>query len=434
MFERSDPLTIYMHIAQRAALLKIFSESQVGRTALRKARPAQTATGVPEWVLREEPVHKYFTTDGYWPVQEDTRLGGYLVRRKLGWGPNSTVWLALYRHGSSLTALKVMTGAATKHLAGLPDALRRMRIQSPTHPGHAHVARVLDHFYHPSFNKNHMCVAMEPLSEDLQTFSARWPGPGGLPSGLARRVVRQVVQALDFLHTECRVVHAAIAPEHIMLASVPPADIRPAIAIADRAPTWRTTVPPDGVRLALTPSLPLPVALPSGGATSLDAWRHVSVKLLPDLYSLARTRKSRARAAAALRLPHLCAPEVCLGASGGTPADVWSIGCLAFELAMGHPLLSRDIASEHVPRALAAHFGELPHPLGKRGKYRQPYLNDNGSMKGSKVEPISVAEVVGRAPPADAGLLIDFLNHVFILDPSQRPSARELLKHKWLQP
>lgn len=42
-------------------------------------------------------------------------------------------------------------------------------------------------------------------------------GYNGLPIDQVRVITRQILKGLDFLHTECRVMHADIKPENILL-------------------------------------------------------------------------------------------------------------------------------------------------------------------------------------------------------------------------
>ena len=68
----------------------------------------------------------------------------------------------------------------------------------------------------------------------------------GIPIPIVRRIARQVLVALDYLHTTCQIIHTDLKPENIMLTQ------------ALRPRKWAPT--PD----APTPSRHLPHHLTSG--------------------------------------------------------------------------------------------------------------------------------------------------------------------------
>ncbi len=43
----------------------------------------------------------------------------------------------------------------------------------------------------------------------------------GIPGALLKRVIRQTLLGLDYLHTECRIIHTDIKPENILLCLTP---------------------------------------------------------------------------------------------------------------------------------------------------------------------------------------------------------------------
>ena len=42
----------------------------------------------------------------------------------------------------------------------------------------------------------------------------------GFPKTLLKRVLRQSLEGLDYLHTQCRIIHTDIKPENILLCLV----------------------------------------------------------------------------------------------------------------------------------------------------------------------------------------------------------------------
>ncbi|GJE89699.1 hypothetical protein PsYK624_058050 [Phanerochaete sordida] len=187
-----------------------------------------------------------------------------------------------------------------------------------------------------------------------------------------------------------------------------------------------------------TQSMCIGVRGPPGDANLFESWAGVDVKLA-DLGMGASCDWScwagktgeyhtDLPSSSALR-----APEACIGAGWGKPADIWSVACLAYELSMGVSLIRVNCDAYAVPFYQAFHFGNLPMNMLQRGQHSSHFYNEDGSLKMEFERRVSVEEMVRRRPPLHADLFIDFLKCAFALDPDQRPTTRELLEHEWLQ-
>lgn len=90
------------------------------------------------------------------------------------------------------------------------DFLQKMRIESPQHPGYAHVVHLKDHFYQDGPSGRHLCLVMDPLLEDLRVFSLRWRRRL-MPLPAVRCFARQIILGLRYLHDECNIIHTGKA-------------------------------------------------------------------------------------------------------------------------------------------------------------------------------------------------------------------------------
>lgn len=162
--------------------------------------------------------------------------GRYTIKGKLGAGRYSSVWLAhdarydtrrCVRERGSLAsrtgkhvAVKVLNSDFCNGQYDLfeIDIMKRVAeisVQSD-HPGKQHVARMLDSFDHRSAAGQHTCIVMELLGTSIgeQTSRAR---RSRLSYNIARQIARQLLEALDFLHAECGVLHTDIQPSNILV-------------------------------------------------------------------------------------------------------------------------------------------------------------------------------------------------------------------------
>mgnify|MGYP002718555207 FL=1 len=74
------------------------------------------------------------------------------------------------------------------------------------HPGHAHVRKALDIFTIPSSGGNHPCLVQNPMWGSFRDLLYRNPNHR-FTEDLLKPGLMQIFLALDYLHTECKLVH-----------------------------------------------------------------------------------------------------------------------------------------------------------------------------------------------------------------------------------
>ena len=94
--------------------------------------------------------------------------------------------------------------------------LQRVVSSSQTHPGRCHVVGLVDNFRHSGPNGSHVCMVFEVLGENLLGLIKRYQHRG-VPQHIVKQVAKQVLLGLDYLHTECRVIHTDLKPENVLI-------------------------------------------------------------------------------------------------------------------------------------------------------------------------------------------------------------------------
>ncbi|KAJ7362854.1 kinase-like protein [Mycena albidolilacea] len=374
---------------------------------------------------REEPLDEY-RLGGYHPMRLGEVVNSrYEVMRKLGWN-----W------GGKYAALKVMKGKSSfhschcvhrPHLAEVTDVpdlheadyLHRVLSADPTHPGFRHNLHLLDQFHIHGPNGNHMCLVTELLGEGLDRYAKQFPR-GQLPIKSVKTIMHQVIMAVSYLHEKCNILHTDIKSNNILFAL------------------------PDGTILPTTPTIP----------TGTEVIPNVMVKLIDlgvgmymidfsfcgvHLFGITACWADRVEEhfTDLIQSSELRAPEVVVGAGWGKPADIWSLGCLVYELAMGEFLISHTVHGISVPHLHAIFFGPYPRNLTKDGKYSHIFFKDDGMsvLLHPQSERYPLADRIRKCrPPGDSDTegLIQFLDLMLRLDPGERATLQTLLEHPWL--
>lgn len=82
--------------------------------------------------------------------------------------------------------------------------------QSPKgHPGRDAVRTLLDTFYIDGPEGKHRCLVHPPLWDSVLTFLRRSPVKRP-PSAIVAFILRRLFLALDYLHTECQIIHTSL--------------------------------------------------------------------------------------------------------------------------------------------------------------------------------------------------------------------------------
>ncbi len=136
---------------------------------------------------------------------------------------------------------------------------------------------------------------------------------------------------------------------------------------------------------------------------------------------------------------HYRAPEVILELGWAQPCDVWSVGCIVFELAMGHTLFQTHDNREHLAM-MERILGKIPSRMSTRTRVK--YFDSKGRLKWD--EKSSAGRYVREnckplhryadKPPLACDPVIweemfDLISKMLIYEPSKRLTFGEALRH-----
>ncbi|KAF7562369.1 hypothetical protein G7046_g1783 [Stylonectria norvegica] len=372
--------------------------------------------------IEEELLPDYLASH-YYPARIGEVLGDrYQLVGKLGFGASSTVWLARDLNGRRHVALKLFIhsqsmGEEVDHELTI---YKRIAACSANHPGRGAVRELLDSFDVAGPDGSHRCLVHPPLLESVLDFLYRNPVMRLPPTVLAFILLRLFL-ALDFLHTECKIIHTDIKADNIMF-DVKDDSIFDTFEEAELVnPTPRKVL--DGRTIYVSRQLQspqgwgAPVLCDFGSAVFGDT-KHVEA-IQPQIYR---------------------SPEVILEAPWSYNVDIWNTGCMAwglfesFHLFSGHDPEAQSYRRRTHLSEIVVLLGKPPQALLESGAASHQFFTDECVMRDDIKIPESMTlkdretTLVGETQTR----FLDMMHRMVHWDPSKRASAKVLAEHKWI--
>ncbi|KAI1272000.1 serine protein kinase [Xylaria sp. FL0933] len=407
-----------------------------------------------EWIERYRP-------GGYHPVHPDDVFSGgrYKVLRKLGEGSYSTVWLARDMRMERYVALKIMV-SDPEYATDETAMLRHLSQVAPEQAAH-HFTQLLDTFEHLGPNGLHKCFVFEPMGPngntmllELPQFKDRRPRGMRYPLEMAKSILKQSLQALALLH-EHGIAHGDFQPGNILFVldnidSKSETLFRQPMTEIDPQSISPPVKRKDGKRDLWAPRY-LCIGQPLADFTNYTDNIKIKLSDLGGAYFFTDP-PTKPVTPAGLR-----APEFVLTGTINNTFDVWSFGCLLFELVTGTPLFCTSGYGSKVDQDdeylfwLTIRLGPLPDELYKHWKRSSFYFTPQrelfncllGGVKEGE-EPLMLKSLPSLEEDFDAKTHPDMdkdeasqikslIRRILQYDPAKRPSAAELLQDPWFR-
>ncbi|KAJ6155144.1 hypothetical protein N7470_005710 [Penicillium chermesinum] len=318
---------------------------------------AELPLGFP---IEEEKTPEY-DAKTYFPVEPGYLFNGrFEALAKLGWGSCSTVWLVRdvqrWRCQSErFLTLKIgncdyQDTNAASHEARIESLIAQ---GSHNHDGRNYLRTFVEHFEEKGPNGTHICLGYEPMREPLWLFQGRcWNQR--LPLGLLKGYLKLLLKGLDYLHSECKIIHTGKLSlqdrvDNILVGFEDSSVLRDFARAQSSNPMPRKTR--DGHRVYLSKN---------------DFGSLRSYYILPKItdFGLAHLQEDiSVLNRHPIQPDDYRAPEVIVGAGWTYSADIWNLGVLMWNLLERRDLFSmtHDSQGNYNP---AAHLAEMIALLG----------------------------------------------------------------------
>ncbi|KAH7364226.1 kinase domain-containing protein [Rhexocercosporidium sp. MPI-PUGE-AT-0058] len=338
----------------------------------------------------------------YYPVHfGELFKSRYEVLSKLGYGANSTVWFCWDLDQHKYAALKVYRYCS--HGPKKLEVLKYLAAVKSEHSGKAYVRTMIDSFVVNSPVGEHHCLVHEPLPLNLLELQAILPRKR-LSLDLLKQTLKQLLLALDYLHTDARVIHTDIQARNILLGTLDQSVYEDMDAAEVQEPSPRKEGFADWG---------LPVLCDLGEARI--GTKHKGV-IQPNSFR---------------------SPEVILGMEWDCKVDIWNATVMAWHLFEDDHLFDGRILGKHSDAQLLAEIasvlGPPPKEFLERSQDSLKYWDAEGKWKGTQDTEIKPNPFDDCEEGKDYELFVNFFRRMLAWDPKERSTAGKLLQDQFLK-
>jgi serine/threonine-protein kinase SRPK3 len=247
-------------------------------------------------------------------------------------------------------------------------------------------------------------------------------------SNSLRKLIPPLLQGLDYLHSECRVVHTDLKSDNIMMGLGDPTILDRFVQNEIDHPSPRKTPNSHGRIIYQSRSdfgdAPTDAVIASAKITDIGLAVFGDEPHNHSIQTNAFT-----------------APEVILGAGWSYPADIWNLGAMLWDLFEDFGLFDAiDTRPSHYHHdkhlgLMIALLGPPPKELLARGTATETYFDGEGNFRHPKLVPegFSFESSITRFKAKDKELCIDFAKKMICWLPEERWTAKQLLDHPFLK-
>ncbi|KAK7578560.1 hypothetical protein V3481_014403 [Fusarium oxysporum f. sp. vasinfectum] len=373
-------------------------------TYVRQYHGGQTPAQEYRCDVDAEPMHRN-RPGGYHPVALGDSLsdGRYKVLHKLGWGSYSTTWAAKDQTHDRYVALKITVAEARRSRD--TEIFQSLAASPRNHEGSSYVNQMWDQFTLIGPNGSHDCLVLDLVGPNIADIIDSHCRGDRLPSHAAKSISRQVLQGIDYLASN-GIGHGDLHTRNIAL------EIPELHLLSERGFIARLGEPEMGLVTRRDGK-----SLSSNIPTSFFSYDALNTLHTP--------------------LP-VRAPEIVFGDRLDNRVDLWSTGCLMFELVTGQPpfdvvmltppmLVQQmiELIDDELPSRWQVKWKEMEgEGLQQQDAWKlqswmeEVYFDDNKHLEFTRDELRAIAKLIAR--------LMRF-------EPSTRATPSELLADSWFQ-
>tara|TARA_B100001093_G_scaffold441582_1_gene442797 strand:+ start:2421 stop:3695 length:1275 start_codon:yes stop_codon:yes gene_type:complete len=383
-------------------------------------------------------------------------LNNYNIIDELGSGSYSRVWLGFNIENNRFYAIKVQNPEDYK------DGVSEIKILKSL-PKHKNLLNLKEYFIVKSDEDKYLCSCYELCCGNLDGFIRKGEYKNGLRIDLAKKIFKQLIEGLNIIHSNCNLIHCDIKTDNILLRGQSNKEKRiinlykdfnfPEKYLEAKKKFWtdagknldkiKKMKSEEKLKIRKTVHSNICYNLEEQLNHENEIETKIDISLIenPEIviadFGAACTEDESYEEDFGTR--YYRAPEVVLLGETTNKVDIWAAGCILYELIEGNFLFDPD--KDKFKSRDYYHLLEMTKVSGKFSKkflkttknWKQFFDREYDLKDTEYREYYDWNELLGKIDDDKLrNLITDLLKKMLNLNPSQRPSAKEILRHQWL--
>lgn len=375
----------------------------------------------------------------------------YLIINKIGSGAYSIVWLSLNLKNFKYYAIKVQNPDDLD--VGLEEIEILKKFGNEKCP---YINTIVDSFIHNIDEDSFICMVFELLAGSVYDIIRVGKYSKGLPLKTVKACIKQLLTAMFIVNDKYKLLHTDIKPENMLLVGSSN-KINEFIKLVNDNQSLMSQLKKknkkkgDNIKSIIDKMNFEEIERKYSKRHNVennDELCYIDDKYIENIHiklsdfgSCENIDYNRYE----IQTRYYRAPEIILGYEFNTTCDIWSVGCIVYELLTGEILFDSEKhkrfgRNRHHLLTMIRLLGKVPDDLVDKSVNKIDFYKKNGLLKGvnsiecNPLNKLISEKLSGRQDFTEEqiNLLTDFLYTTLNYYPKLRPTPDLLLKHRWL--
>lgn len=390
----------------------------------------------------------------------------YIILKKIGSGMFSSVWLSFSTKKNKYYAIKIQNDEDYDDGIFEVSILQNIKTQNSKY-----INNIIDHFIFKEDDLNYVCMVFDLLSCDIYNIIKKGKYKNGLPVKIVKNITIQMLLSLSQIHTQNKIIHGDIKPENILLKgknskfeniinqfnSINFSKIIKKYKKRKTKYNIKSIIKKCVEKLEYSSSESDTDRYNSDSDSNEEKEKNkkynnncinIDDKYINNIHvklsDFGSSIKFSNISGKEIQTRYYRAPEVIIKYKYNEKVDIWSLGCLIFELLTGEilfdPKKTRDLNRDRIHiKEIYEKLNEIPLFMKNNCERNKVFFKKNGLLKGiNNLESNSLKSILNNKfknnlPLNEINLMSDFLYKLLKINPEERPSASECLLDPWIK-
>lgn len=303
----------------------------------------------------------------------------YIAIKRLGYGSYATVWLAYEIHCARFYAIKVQNDDSFESGEDEVDMLKKVRNKSP------HLINIVDDFIYESDEGEHVCMVLNLMAGTVYDLGKQGP----IQPKVVLAIIEQVLKAMSILNKKCTILHTDIKPENVLIRGVSVntqqiMDEFKRFGFQNKKKRKRKSSIKK-ITKEIMGILKRKGLLDDVKISKIDKKYTTNPKIV--LTDLGTCLELRPNMPFEIQTRYYRSPEIILNYPFNETCDMWSVGCMMYELLLGKilfdPVKQTRFSSDRTHLlSMQKRLGKIPQEMINNSQRGRIFFKKNGMVRG----------------------------------------------------